>query len=161
MAILTKKTIKNVNQKGSMLVEALVSVVVISFVMISVFGVMTDQQVRNKQSGDKNIALFLAEQRMEEILKFPVEQMEDKAFTDYIYVNARTKKIIYDASGTSLNEAKQFRRTSNVLIDPFDGLATVEVRVEYGPRGEEFSRPESEYAYEVFLHARRSRNDNR
>ena len=60
---------KKINRGGS-LVEALVSVAIISFVVVSILSGFAQQQADTNRNTDKNMAVMLAEMRMEEMLKF-------------------------------------------------------------------------------------------
>jgi competence protein ComGC len=133
-----KKTIKR--ETGSTLVEALIATAILSFVVVSILGAVAQQQMTTRNSSDKNIAIFLAETRMEELLKLPANQLQEETFVDY----AVPKTVIDETSAYSYNlvfipedenppvEKRQFRRTTDIQLDDLGEMADISVLVEYG-----------------------------
>ena len=148
----TKKS-KKIN-KGGTLVEALVSIAIISFVVVSIFSGFSQQQSDTTRIGDKNMAVMLAEQRMEELLKFPSSRMDIGSYVDYIVLKA-SGPVVYDENKAVPSQLRQFRRTTDIQkTDLLQQLATITVTVEYGAR--KGSGNEMFYPYSVQLVTRRS-----
>lgn len=148
----TKKSKKN--NKGGTLVEALVSIAIISFVIVSILSGFSQQQADTSRIGDKNMAVMLAEQRMEELLKFPSSRMDIGAFVDYVVLTAKGP-VVYGENDAVPSQLRQFRRTTDIQkTDALAQLATITVTVEYGAR--KGSGGEMFYPYSVRLVTRRS-----
>jgi type II secretory pathway pseudopilin PulG len=111
--------------KGFTLVEALLAMAIVIFVVVSILSGFTQQMVTNRYAGAKNIAITLAESRIEDYLKFPASQMPAGSVD---YVVERNKRLVFSASDPS--QENQFRRTATVSSD--GTMSTVRVTVEYG-----------------------------
>jgi Tfp pilus assembly protein PilV len=124
------KSKNNKKDKGSTLVEALISVAIIAFVMVSILSAFSQQQLNTRNNADKNSAIILAEERMEELLKFPSGQLAEETYQDYIVFKDNKFKY-YDTDPKMPN---QFRRTTTISKDLMQQLATIQVMVEFGKR---------------------------
>jgi len=69
-----------------------------------------------------------AEMRLEEISKFPANQLSIETFTDYVVY----KNNGFEISTGDPNQPKQFRRTTIITKNLTQQIATILVRVEYG-----------------------------
>jgi len=121
---------KNRHNKGATLVEALIATVIVAYVVVSILSGVTQHQVTSRNNGDRNVAVTLAELRMEELLKFPVSQMLEEEWTDIIIVKDSGYQVYDEAADPRVE--RQFRRTTTVSMDLLQQLATISVVVEYG-----------------------------
>ncbi|MGD2088692.1 MAG: hypothetical protein PVH61_21115 [Candidatus Aminicenantes bacterium] len=141
-------------KKGASLVEALISVAIISFVIVSILSGFTQQQADTSRNTDKNMAVMLAEMRMEELLKFPSSKMLEETFVDYIVPKPNGYEV-FGEDDTPPNELRQFRRTARIeKLDLLKQLATITVTVEYGAR--KGAGTEMLYPYRIEMTTRRS-----
>ncbi|UCH92430.1 MAG: prepilin-type N-terminal cleavage/methylation domain-containing protein [Candidatus Aminicenantes bacterium] len=128
----TQNKNKKNNNKGGTLVEALISMAILSFVFVSILSGFSFQQMDTKRNTDKNMAIMLAEMRMEELMKFPSTQLIEETFVDY-FVPKPNGYEYYGEDAAIPNELKQFRRTATITReDILQQLATIRVLVEYG-----------------------------
>jgi type II secretory pathway pseudopilin PulG len=117
------------NTKGFTLVEALLAMTIVIFVVVSILSGFTQQMVSNRFAQAKNVAITLAESRIEDYLKFPGSQMPANSVD---YVIERGKRYI--VSGANPNLMNQYRRTATVTSIPTTNIFEVRVTVEYGMR---------------------------
>lgn len=118
--------------KGGSLIEALISIGIISFVIVSILSGFAQQQSDTRRNTDKNMAVMLAEMRMEELLKFPSTRLVEEAFVDYI-VPAYNGFTVYGQGDEVPSEPQQFRRTATITKeDTLGQIATIRVVVDYG-----------------------------
>ena len=68
---------------GFTLVEALLAMTIVIFIVVSILSGFMQQMVSNRYAGAKNIAISLAESKIEEYLKFPASQMPADS-VDYV-----------------------------------------------------------------------------
>ncbi len=118
---------------GFTLVEALLAMAIVLFVVVSILTGFTQQMVTNRYAGSKNVAVSLAEARLEEYLKFPASQMPAGA-VDYV-VEEGHNLVVYASDPGKDN---QYRRTVTITPNALGTLNTVRVRVEYGNRGNSY-----------------------
>jgi len=133
-------------EQGSSLIEALISVMIIAFVVVSIMGGFSQQQLNSRTTSRKNVAAQLAEQRLEELLKFPTPQMITETYIDYI-IHKDEGFEIYDTAANP-NVQKQYRRTTDVNIDLLGQIATIRVTVEFPLTG-------ANYPFKVLLETKR------
>lgn len=127
-------------EKGSTLVEALIATGILSFVIVSILGAVAQQQMTTRRTSDKNTAVFLAESRMEELLKLPADQLQEETYVDYAVPSARSLSdgsyefdTHYVPQGDAIPTAnRHFRRTTDIQIDDLGEMADIIVMVEYG-----------------------------
>jgi Tfp pilus assembly protein PilV len=130
----TNKTKNKKINKGSSLVEALISMAIISFVIVSILSGFSQQQADTSRNTDKNMAIMLAEMRMEELLKFPSGQLKEETFVDYVVLKSNGFRV-YGEKDSVPNELRQFRRTTEITReDLLQQLATIRVTVDYSAR---------------------------
>lgn len=144
---------KRIN-KGSSLIEALISIGIISFVIVSILNGFAQQQVNTSGNTDHNMAVMLAEMRMEELLKFPSGNLVAETFVDYI-VPKPNGFDVYGEEDSIPSELRQFRRTATITReDLLQQMATIKVTVEYSAR--KGTGSEMYYPFRVELTSRRS-----
>jgi len=114
------------NKKGFTLIEALIAMGIVAFVIVSILNAFIHQMHSDKNTGVKNVAITLAEDKIEEYLKFPSDVMPGDA-TDFITLGNNKEPIIHNTD-PSLNG--QFRR--RVTITPNGNLNRIRVSVYYG-----------------------------
>lgn len=119
------------NTNGFTLVEALLAMTIVIFVVVSILSGFTQQMVTNRYAGAKNVAITLAESKIEDYLKFPASQMPAGS-VDYV-VEINKNLVVYTADP---NVEDQYRRTTEVTID--GTMNTVRVTVEYGMHGNRY-----------------------
>jgi len=116
---------------GFTLVEALLAMTIVIFVVVSILSGFTQQMVINRFAQSKNVAITLAESKIEDYLKFPASRMPGDSVD---YVVERNKKLVVYTSDPNVNN--QFRRTTVVTAD--GTMNTVLVTVEYGMRSNHY-----------------------
>jgi hypothetical protein len=146
---------KNGMDKGISIVEALISVAIIGFVVISILAAISQQQATTKQTADKNVAILLAELRMEELFKFPSRQLGIEEYTDYVVYKGNGFEVYDEGQGDPRVE-KQFRRTTKITKDLLQQVATIRVEVEYGAIFMDTSGSHLRYPSKVVLTSRRT-----
>ena len=126
------------NNNGFSMVEALVSMVIIGFVIMSILSGFSHHQLTSRNISSKNVAISVAETRLEEIMKFTGSQLQDlindgtfqSNMVDYI---VQTSNSLSEPFLTDPQKSKQFRRTTSISPDPVDlNMMIVAVRVDYG-----------------------------
>jgi len=115
------------SNKGSSLVEALISVAILSYVVVSILSGFSQQQMTTRITSQRNIATGLAEQQLERMLKFNAQQLNGISTTDY---------VVQKSNGFSefVGDPKivgQYRRTTTVSYDSLNKLAKIVVLIEY------------------------------
>lgn len=131
---------KKAGTEGSSLVELLIAISIMALVVVSILSGFTQHQMSAKHNEDKNAALSMAEERLEELLKFPAGQLSDNTVVDYVTF----KKGVFETYDSDPLTPNQFRRTSTVDVNVLGDLATIEVVVDYGAiqqDGDEFTYP--------------------
>jgi type II secretion system protein I len=120
---------KLTKRNGFTLIETLLAIMLIAIVVVSILGAFSQVQLNTRQVGDKNLALVLAESRMEELMKYPGSQLVAATTVDYALKRGNSFVILTsDPGGTN-----QFRRTTTVTAA--GALMNVLVIVEYGFTG--------------------------
>ena len=138
-----------INKRGFSLIEALVALGIISFVLISILSGFTRQQQITANTTAKNMAVFLAESKLEEMLKFPDSTLTLSAgqTTDYIEL---ARNFMKDPVSIDPQKANQFRRITT--ITSAGDFVAVEVRVDYP-----FAKSHNTYPFRVILRSNRWR----
>jgi Tfp pilus assembly protein PilV len=126
-----KKSKRRGMEKGTTLVETLISMAILSYVIVTILSGFSQKQLSTQNTGDKNAAVFLAETKVEELLKFPANQLATENLTDYIVFRGEGFKV-YKPTDTIPNEVRQFKRTWAVTRDLLGQMATIRVQVDYG-----------------------------
>ncbi|MCK4763933.1 MAG: type II secretion system protein [Candidatus Aminicenantes bacterium] len=139
---------RNKDKAGFSLIEVLFSIAILSFVIVSILSAFAQRMQTDRNTGFKNVAIILAEAKLEEYIKFPSTQIS-MAFpataVDYIvYKGGKRPEILQSDPGLN----KQFRRTAQVTQD--GNLARIRVVVEYG-----YVARDSHYPFRVVLSSQR------
>jgi hypothetical protein len=113
------------------LIEALISVGLLSFVVVSILGGFSQQQANTRTTSARNIAIRLAEIRIEDLLKFPTSQLTQETYRDYVISNDNGFQVYDEAADGNPNEQKQYRRTTQIVLDMLGQIATIRVTVEF------------------------------
>ena len=130
--------------KGFTLIEALVATGLVAFVIVSVLNAFIHQMHSNKNISQKNVAIILAEDKLEEYLKFPSTDMPADAI-DFVYYSGNRTPIRSDSDPSQNN---QFRRSATVVS--VGNLSRLEVLVEYG-----YIKVDDHYPFRVVLSTQR------
>lgn len=126
-----KKNNKKSRERGASLIEALISIGLLSFVIVSILGGFSQQQANTRSTSARNIAIRLAEMRLEDLLKFPTTQLTEETFIDYVIAKENGFQF-YD---TDPNMQQQYRRTTRIQMDMLGQIATLEVNVDFPMNG--------------------------
>jgi len=152
----TKKINNTKRNRGGTLVEALISLAIISFVIVSILSGFSQQQTDTSRNTDRNMAVMLAEMRMEELMKFPSGQLVQETFVDYVVLKPNGF-VVYGEGVQAPKEVRQFRRTAAITReDLLQQLATIRVTVDYGAMKKKKGSSDLIYPYSVQLTSRRS-----
>lgn len=149
---------KKIN-KGGTLIEALISIGLISFVIVSILSGFAQQQADTSRNTDYNMAVMLAEMRMEELMKFPADQLVQVSSVDYIVPRANGFDV-YVGAANDPGELRQFQREADIdpvddsTVDPLAQMLEITVTVSYGARKGTGSG--MLYPFQVELSSRRS-----
>lgn len=130
------------SNKGSTLMEILLSIALVAFVLVAVLTGFTQQQVSTQKNFSKNLAVTLAEDVLENTIKFPASQLIPGTTVEYIVPTGGT----YAISTAEPDHPDRMRRTTTIAAA--GNLMEVTVRVEYG-----YSR--GQYPFSVTLSTRR------
>ncbi len=118
------------NLAGFTLVEVLISLAIIATVVISILNGFAQRIHSDRNTSLRNIAITLAEAKVEEYLKFPSSQLTlvyPATAVDYIvYQGGQTPKISTSDPGVPL----QYRRTADITQN--GNLVQIRVMVHYG-----------------------------
>lgn len=131
-----------IKRNGFTLIETLMAIALITFVVVSILGAFSQVQLNTRLVGDKNLALVLAESKMEEWMKYPASQLVAATTTDYAIKSGSS--FYLQSSDPGLRN--QFRRTLAITV--VDTLMNVQVTVEYAYNG-------ASYPARVSLNSRR------
>jgi len=132
------------NTNGFTLVEALLAMTIVIFIVVGILSGFTQQMVTNRYAGAKNVAITLAESKLEEYLKYPASQMPADS-VDWVVESG--KLLVVHTADPYQND--QFRRTTTVTpVAAFPTMSAVQVTVEYGNRGDY-------YPFRVILNSQR------
>ncbi len=113
--------------KGATLVEALISVAIMSFVVIGILSGFSQQQMSTRSTYQKNIAVLIAEKQMEEIFKYPSGNLKKESFTQFVVHHKNTFEFLSSDPGIP----GQYRVTTDIILDPMEQMATITVSVEF------------------------------
>jgi len=106
---------------------------IVIFIVVSILTGFTQQMVSNRHAGAKNIAITLAESKLEDYMKYPASQMPDG---NVDYVVERNKALVVLAADPG--EENQYRRTTVVTPSATGTMRTVQVTVDYGKYGNHY-----------------------
>ncbi len=138
------------NKKGFTIVEALIAMAILAFVIVTILGGFSQQQVATRKTASKNTAIILAEMRLEELLKFASSQLiaagATQVTTDFII----SRGNVFEYYAADQEDMDQFRRTTRLQGDLMGDVATIQVMVEYG------RTRLGDYSFRIVLGTRRS-----
>lgn len=144
--------------RGSSLLETLISVTLLALILVSILSGFAQQQASTRKNTDKNAAIILGEARLEELIKFPADQLQAETYVDYV-VQGLNKYEVYDENAVPPTKVRQFRRTTTISLDPKGQLAYIRVVVEYGQTSRNRSATDNAgrwvYPYQVGFSTRR------
>ena len=119
---------------GFTLVEALLAMTIVIFVVVSILSGFTQQMLTNRYAQSKNVAITLAESKLEDYMKFPASHMP-VASVDYVV--ERNKRLVIYTTDPSVND--QYRRTVQISTNvSIPNMNEVRVTVEYGRHGNRY-----------------------
>jgi Tfp pilus assembly protein PilV len=151
---------KKIN-KGGTLIEALISIGLISFVIVTILNGFAQQQVNTSGNTDKNMAVMLAEMRMEELMKFPADQLVQVSTVDYVVLRPNGYEV-YGPDDSVPSELRQFKREAKIepvddaVVDPLSQMVEITVTVDFGAVRKKKGYSELKYPFRVELSSRRS-----
>jgi type II secretion system protein I len=122
------------SNEGFTLVEALIAMAIIGFVIVTILGGFSHQQMATRILRDKNAAIRLADVKMQEMCKYNSEQLglAEGITTEYIIPKEKTYEI-YVGEDNNPDDPMQFRRTTRVQrTDILGRMVSIQVLVEYG-----------------------------
>lgn len=123
---------------GFTLIEALLAMTIVIFIVVSILSGFTQQMVSNRYAGAKNIAISLAESRLEDYMKLPASQMNlllPAASVDFVV--ERGRRLVVSTGDPDAND--QYRRTVTYAPSAANpAVNTVRVLVEYGKHGDRY-----------------------
>jgi len=118
--------------RGISLIEALISMAILSIVIVSLLSGFAQNQMITQRSGHRNAAIMLAESQMENLLKFSSTQLATENFVEYVIV----KNNRFEFTQIDPKAKNQFRRTTKITKDLMQQVATIQVIVDYGAAGD-------------------------
>jgi len=126
MLIKINKSVKN---NGFTLLEVLFTLILFAVAMLGILNVFVYKGKMDSSVHDMNIAVMLAEQKIEEYFKFPYNEMPPGA-TDYIvYRLSRDPISVVDKAEADKTDGA-FERV--VIVSEGINTTTINVRVNYG-----------------------------
>ena len=139
--------------KGFSLIEGLIALLIIGFVVLAILSGFSAQLRTNRKTREKNIALALAEDRIEEVLKYSKTQLTNMGVIG--------STIVEDFSAPTSNDPfthniyknsidyRKMKRTTVITQNPTSPeLLDIRVMVEYGKLGKDAN---VRYPYRVVL----------
>jgi type II secretory pathway pseudopilin PulG len=114
--------------EGFTLIETLLALGIMGFLVMTILSGFTQQQLMNKNTSSKNIAISLAESKLEELMKFPASYLTIGASTDYVVV----KQNSFQSHLTEQDAANEFKRTWDINLE--GTLMEIKITVEYGTK---------------------------
>lgn len=135
----------------------MVCVAILGFVIVTILGTFSHQQMVTRKLNDKNAAVRMADAKLQELLKFNPLQL--RAYAIGLPNRGVDEEYLYEEKGTFIvskgnpMNPNQFRRIVLVEPDIVGQIATISVMVQYKLDGE----PETNrYAFRVMVSARRT-----
>jgi prepilin-type N-terminal cleavage/methylation domain-containing protein len=143
--------IKPDKEKGFTLIESLIAIGLLAFAVVSILNAFFFQQHFTRTNFGKNMALTLAESRIEELSKFPEYGLTEGETVNYI-VQQGAQFTVYSIEQANNN---QYRRTTTLAMD--NQLMTITVRVQYGRRASSGDPSTGIYGGSIVLSTKRWR----
>ncbi len=148
------EVLKLKNKNGFSLLEALIALGILAFIVAAILSGFSAQMYTNSKTREKNLAISLAEERIEEVLKYSREQLSNMGvigatvvedFSQESNDNSPFAKSKYN----NLKDYQGMKRTTIITQDPHNSeLLDIKVIVEYGKRG-------NKYPFKVVLNTKR------
>jgi hypothetical protein len=114
--------------KGLSIIEVLISIVILGFVLLSIVTGITQQQLITRTTFSKTTALTIAENHLEDLLKFPGSSLAPGITIDYVLPKQNRFEVL--TQEPVLKHGAIYRRTTK--IENSGDLTTISVEVEYG-----------------------------
>lgn len=125
--MLKKQKTFNSNE-GFTLVEVLIAISLVAFSLVALLSAFIQQGITNDSVNDMNVAIILAEEKIEEYFKYPYDNMPDGG-TDYIVYDLN-RTPIYTQNRSDAVKQNPFQRT--VTITNELNMTLINVKVDYG-----------------------------
>ena len=138
-------------QQGFTLIEALIAIGILAFAIVSILNAFIYQQHFTRNNFSKNMALTLAESRIEELSKFPDYGLTAGSTINYIVQEGAQ----WTAYSLEQDKSDQYKRTTTMAMD--NQLMNITVRVDYGRRRNPASPDTGLYPFKVILSTKRWR----
>lgn len=106
---------------------------IVIFVVVSILSGFTQQMVTNRFAGSKNVAINLAESKLEDMMKFPASSPLLTNDVDWV-VDRGKRLVVYPDTDPNVND--QYRRT--VVVNDVGTMKEIRVTVEYGKHGNRY-----------------------
>jgi Tfp pilus assembly protein PilV len=119
--------------EGFTLVEVLFAVSLVAFSLIAILNMFIYQARQNTSVNDRNIAIVLAEERMERLFKFPANDMPNYGTTtEYVVYkeNRQRDNTVYTSASQAVSAGNAFKITERVTKGMF--TSNLLVRVNFG-----------------------------
>lgn len=133
------------NKKGFSLIEALISLGILAFIVAAILAGFSAQMYTNTKTREKNLAISLAEERIEEILKYSRTQLSDMGVIgstieeDFSQKDSSSNNPLIKTKYYNLTDYLGMKRTTIITQDPSNSeLLDIKVIVEYGKKGNRY-----------------------
>jgi len=142
------------NKKGFSLLEALIALGILAFIVAAILAGFSAQIYTNSKTRQKNIAISLAEERIEEVLKYSREQLSNMGLINQSIVEDFSQQVesnspLVQSKYSNLQDYRGMKRTTIITQDPNNSeLLDIKVIVEYGKKG-------NRYPFRVVLNTKR------
>ena len=132
------------NRDGFSLIEALIALGILAFIVAAILAGFSAQIYTNSKTREKNLAISLAEERIEEVLKYKKDQLNDMGVIGSTIVEDFSKPItnngtFIQSKYNNLADYRNMRRTTIITQDSANSeLLDIKVIVEYGKKGNRY-----------------------
>jgi len=132
------------NKEGFSLLEALIALAILAFIVAAILSGFSAQIYTNSKIREKNLAISLAEERIEEVLKYSRDQLNNMGVINTTIVEdfsqtATSNNPLVKSKYTNLKDYKGIKRTTVITQDPNNSeLLDIKVTVEYGKKGNKY-----------------------
>ncbi len=121
---------------GFTIIEVLIAISLVAFSLVAILSAFIYQGKVNNSINNKNVAIVLAEEKLEEFFKFPYTDMPGNE-TDYIVYELNRNPMITDAEGAK--RGNSFERIVTVVEGIYTSRIRVQVNYGYSSGGYDFS----------------------
>ncbi len=139
---MSKKHNNSKSNNGFTLIEVLIAISLVAVSMLAILNAFIYQGKVNNSINDRNVAIVLAEEKVEEFFKFPYTDMplsSGSSATDYIYYNLNRTPVYSSTAPTAAGNRNVFRRVVTVTEDIYTTRIDVVVNYGYNGAGFDFS----------------------